>query len=336
MHIYLHLEDAVALAHAGLLGGAVGQHCADVLQGRVELAVDAAQLAALAHLPADVEPEAGLGLVDGDAARALRRRGLGRLEVLLLLLSGAGWPEATEPPVVPGVPDHRRHRRVHYNHSAHVRVALAQLARQLARARTHIHTRGTTISRRLAAAWLALSPHLAVPVFLSLSLSLSVQAARLAHNTALLQAAVAAAAAAFVPPPVSALLVAGATLSRAHCSFLIPTTHRRHRRSRLVTSRAAARYLSTPTPTAYAYRSTDNAHFIFRQLSPPVPWQQLFPANLRCRLLLFWSTCPAHLDSGPFKTEHYLDFLNAKFQGQPSAGARATATSPGDTRKWRV
>ena len=178
MHIYLHLEDAVALAHAGLLGGAVGQHCADVLQGRVELAVDAAQLAALAHLPADVEPEAGLGLVDGDAARALRRRGLGRLEVLLLLLSGTGWPEATEPPVVPGVPDHRRHRRVHYNHSAHVRVALAQLARQLARARTHIHTRGTTISRRLAAAWLALSPHLAVPVFLSLSLSLSLGAGR--------------------------------------------------------------------------------------------------------------------------------------------------------------
>lgn len=49
------------------------QHRAHMLQRCVQLAVDGAQLAALRHLSAHVEPEAGLRLVDGDDPRAAAR-----------------------------------------------------------------------------------------------------------------------------------------------------------------------------------------------------------------------------------------------------------------------
>lgn len=70
--LYSHFEDTVALADAGLLGGASRQDRADVLQRRVQLPVDAPQLSTLADLAAYVEPEARLGLVDDYASRADR------------------------------------------------------------------------------------------------------------------------------------------------------------------------------------------------------------------------------------------------------------------------
>lgn len=72
--LYSHFQNTVALADAGLLGGAPRQHRADVLQRRVQLAVDAPQLSTLADLAAYVEPEARLRLVDGHASRTLSDR----------------------------------------------------------------------------------------------------------------------------------------------------------------------------------------------------------------------------------------------------------------------
>jgi len=59
MHVpFVPFEDACDLCGAALENGG------DVLQRRVQLPIDGLERAALAHLPADVEPEARLGLVD--------------------------------------------------------------------------------------------------------------------------------------------------------------------------------------------------------------------------------------------------------------------------------
>lgn len=67
---YSHLQDAVPLAHPGPVGRPPGQHGAHMLQRRVQLAVDAPQLPALAHLAPHVEAVAGLGLDDAHDPRA--------------------------------------------------------------------------------------------------------------------------------------------------------------------------------------------------------------------------------------------------------------------------
>lgn len=60
---YLHFEYSISLPYAGQIGGAVLEHGADMLQGSVELAIDASQWSSLRHLATDIEPEARLRLV---------------------------------------------------------------------------------------------------------------------------------------------------------------------------------------------------------------------------------------------------------------------------------
>ena len=50
MSINVHLENAIAFDEPGFLGGSVPQHGADMLQWRVQIAVDAPQLAFLRSL----------------------------------------------------------------------------------------------------------------------------------------------------------------------------------------------------------------------------------------------------------------------------------------------
>lgn len=71
--INLHFEDAVPLPDAGLLSRAMVQHGADMLQGGVKLAVDAPQLAALAHLAAHVEPKTCVCLIYRHHPRPVQR-----------------------------------------------------------------------------------------------------------------------------------------------------------------------------------------------------------------------------------------------------------------------
>lgn len=75
--VHLHFQDPVPLGDAGPVCSAPGQHGADVLQRRVQLPVDAPELAPLAHLAPHIEAVARVGLDDPDQTRA-RGHGGGR------------------------------------------------------------------------------------------------------------------------------------------------------------------------------------------------------------------------------------------------------------------
>lgn len=68
----LHFEYAISLADARVVRRPAVQHRADVLQRRVQLSINALQLAAFADLAANVEAEPGDALGDRDFPRTRR------------------------------------------------------------------------------------------------------------------------------------------------------------------------------------------------------------------------------------------------------------------------
>lgn len=70
---YLHFQDAVSLAYPGAICGSPGQHCADMLERGVQLAVYAPELSTLAHLAPHVKAIARFGLDYPDNPRTARR-----------------------------------------------------------------------------------------------------------------------------------------------------------------------------------------------------------------------------------------------------------------------
>lgn len=71
-HETLHFEDPVSFSNPRIVGRPSFEHCADVLQRSVELAINALKLTALADLAANVKSEAGDALRYSDFTGARR------------------------------------------------------------------------------------------------------------------------------------------------------------------------------------------------------------------------------------------------------------------------